>query len=425
MIKNIVLQHREEMQFLQSKPVVARELLDFAEKIVDSDLVKVITGPRRAGKSTFALDLLKGKNVAYLNFDDAALLKISDTDEIIKGINEVYPDPDYILFDEIQNLPGWELFVNKLHRRGANLVLTGSNSNLLGRELATALTGRHIPLEIYPFSFREILKAEGFDPGGVELPERRGKLLGLLNGYLTGGGFPEIVTGQIDAKIYLDPLFEAIVMRDVVTRHRVRFQRKLGELGHYVVSNFGSEFSLRKLASSLEFNSVNTLSNYLGYLEEAYLVFTLNRFSFKVKEQVRAPKKVYLVDNGFVAARSFRFSPNYGRLMEYLVFLELLKRRFRANENVFTHKTRNQREVDFVIRAGTEVVQLIQVCYEPSEPGRREREYKALVEAGGELKCDNLVVLSWDEEGSEQYKGKEIRSIPLWKWLIEENNQLQ
>lgn len=421
MIKNTVLQHKSEKEKLLSKDYILREKLDFGKRFLDSDLIKVITGPRRAGKSIFCILLLKDKNFAYLNFDDESLVKVKDYDEIVKSIFEVYPESKYILFDEIQNLESWELFVNKLQRRGFNLILTGSNANLLGEELATTLTGRYIPIEIFPFSFREFLKVKNFEikKRELDLPEVKGRILNYLDEYLKNGGFPEVVVKDLDTKMYLETLFDAILLRDVVKRYKVRFTQKIYDLAVYLISNFCAEFSFTKLRNILEFRSTNTLQNYLKYLEQAYLFFSLNRFSFKMGEQIKAPKKIYLADNGFILAKSFQFSENLGRLMENLVLVEILRRGYKLNGTIFYYKTKNNREVDFVLREGLKIKRLIQVCYKTSNVGVKERELKSLVEAGKELSCDDLSVICWDYEGQEEFKGKKIYFLPLWKWLLE------
>jgi len=421
MIKDIVLQHRIEKEKLLSKNYILREKLGFAKKNLETDLIKVITGPRRAGKSVFSILLLKDKNFAYLNFDDENLLKVKNYDEIVEAIFEVYPKSEFIFFDEIQNLENWELFVNKLQRRGLNLILTGSNAKLLSKELGTVLTGRYIPIEISTFSFREFLKAKKFKikKEYFETPENKGRILNCLDEYLRSGGFPEVAVKNLDAGDYLETLFDAILFKDVVKRHRVRFSQKIYDLSSYLVSNFSSEFSFTKLKNVLDFQSVVTVQNYLKYLEEAYLVFVLNRFSFKTKEQIKTPQKIYLVDNSLITAKSFQFSQNLGKLMENLVFTEFLRNGYKPNKNIFYYKTRNGKEIDFVLKRGIKVEKLVQVCYGINNPETKKRELSALVEASEELSCDNLEIIIWDEEREEKFKGRKIKFIPLWKWLLE------
>lgn len=420
MLKDILIQHKSERDRLLSKSYILREKLDFAKRFLDSDLIKVITGSRRAGKSVFSILLLKDRDFAYLNFDDESLLKIKNYDEIIKAIFEVYGEVKIILFDEIQNLENWELFVNKLQRRGLNLILTGSNAQLLGKELATTLTGRYLPIEIFPFSFTEFLKADNFEIKQEELflPEVKGRILSYLDSYLKNGGFPEVVVKKLDAKTYLETLFDAILLRDVVKRYKVRFSQKIYDLATYLVANFSSLFSFTKLKNTLGFRSTITVEKYIKYLEESYLIFSLNRFSFKVKEQIKTSRKIYLIDNGFILAKSFQFSQNFGRLMENLVFVEILRRGYSLNRDIFYYKASNGTEVDFVLRKGINIEKLIQVCYETENIEIRERELKGLTRAGEELNCDTLIVITWDYEKEEEFRGRKINFIPLWKWLI-------
>lgn len=420
MIENIVLQHKLEKERFLSEKYISREKLPLAKKFLDHNLIKVITGPRRSGKSVFSVLLLKNKNFAYLNFDDDNLLKIHNSDEIIKGISQVYPENKFILFDEIQNLEKWEIFVNKLQRRGHNLILTGSNSKLLSRELATVLTGRYISIEIFPFSFKEFLKAKDLkiEKQYIKLPQRQGEILNNLHEHIKNGGFPEIVVKGIDSRLYLETLFDAILFKDVVKRYNIRFSQKIYELALYLITNFCCEFSFTKIKNILGFRSTNTVQNYLKYLEEAYLFFPLTRFSLKMKEQLKAPRKIYLVDNGLILAKSFQSSQNIGKLMENLVFIELLRKGYKINQNLFYYRTRNGREIDFLLRKGNKIHRLIQVCFDIEELNVKKRELKALIEANEELNCDDFLVISWDYEKEEKIKDKKIKFIPLWRWLL-------
>lgn len=420
MLKETIFQHKKEKDKLLAKIYVFRDQLEFGKKQIENDLIKIITGPRRAGKSIFSMILLKGKEFAYLNFDDENILKFTDGDEIIKGLFEVYGEQKIILFDEIQNFKNWELFVNKLHRRGYNLILTGSNARLLNKELATVLTGRHIPIEILPFNFKEFLAAKNFTPPNSEifLPETKGILLNHLGDYLINGGFPEAVVKNIDVKLYLDAFFDSVLLKDAIKRYKVRFPQKIYDLSLYLINNYSQEASLNKLKNILNFNSVNTLEKYLNYLEETYLIFILGRYSHKMKERIKAPKKIYIADNGLIKAKTSGFSPDSGRLMENLVFMELLKKGYAPNRNVFYYKTRNQKEVDFILKEGMDIKTLIQVSYQTLTLDAKKRETRALIEAGEELKCDDLMIITWDEEAEEKVGGKTIKFVPLWKWLL-------
>lgn len=422
MLKSTVFKQKEDRDRLLSMSYIERNKEKGMEKWLDSNLIKVILGPRRAGKSVFALMLLKEKNFAYFNFDDESLPgqnKI-DLDELMVELKLAYGDTKYILFDEIQNLPKWELFVNRLHRGGHNIVLTGSNASLLSKELATHLTGRHIPIEILPFDFSEILKVKDYTFSSLDIlvPDKKAKLLTILTDYMTNGGYPEVVIQGVEPRGYLDVLFDAVLFKDVIKRHKVRFAENIDSLGSYLINNFSTQYSSQKLAVALEFKSEVTLESYIGYLNEAYLIFLLKRYSTKETLRQRSPKKTYVVDNGFITAKAVQHSPNTGKLMENLVFIELVKRGKQPNRDLFYYKTRNDREIDFICKEGYKVTELIQVCYDLSNIDTEEREIKALVEAAGELEVAILTLITWGEEKVVQRGEMTIQCIPLWKWLI-------
>lgn len=400
-ILDIVFQQQKEKDDLSAKDYIERDGIESARKSLNTDIIKVITGPRRSGKSVFGFQLLKGREFFYLNFDDENLLKVKDYDEFIKANTEIYKNNKNIFFDEIQNLEHWEFFVNKLHRRGYNLILTGSNSRLLSGELASNLTGRYLTHTVLPFSFREFLRAK--------------KEAGVRE-YFQIGGFPEVVINNIDAHSYLQILFQSVLLKDIVKRYKLRSSQQLYDLSFYLINNIGVETSFNRIKEMLSLRSVYTVQKYVNYLLETYFFFVLNRFSFKVKEQIKSPKKIYLVDNGIIKTESVSLSPNAGRLLENLVFVELVRRGKKPNLDLFSYLTRNRREVDFVIKKGIEVYQLIQVCY-ALDAGNKKREIKALIEASSEFKCDDLLIITFDQEETLRIENKKIEVVPLVKWL--------
>lgn len=394
---------------------VPREGLDTARRSMENDLVKVILGPRRAGKSVFSIQLLQGIDFAYLNFDDERLLKTADYDDFIKGIKEVYGETRHLLFDEIQNLKDWELFINRLQRQGFHIVITGSNAHLLSRELSTHLTGRFIQFQILPFSFKEFLQAKSFQVDAtLGLKERQGLLLNLLDEYIDKGGFPEIVVKHVEPKSYLTTLFESILFKDIAKRYNVRYSKKLYDLGYYLITNHSSEFTHTRLKKILDFRSVHTVENYVNYLSEAFLMFAVDRFSFKLKEQLKSPKKIYSYDTGMAKSVKFAVTADTGKLMENIVAVEFLRRGIEP----YAYRTANNKEVDFIAKKGTDIVELIQVSYDISDYTTRKRELSAIIKAGQELNCNNLTVITWDKEGEEVMKDHKVSFLPLWKWLL-------
>jgi len=287
--------------------------------------------------------------------------------------------------------------------------------------MASSLTGRYIQIAVFPFSFAEYLDYHQFSMDDIQeaTPKKRGELLGLMNDYLTNGGYPEVVITPAVGKNYLATLFDSVLLKDIVRRFQVRQTQQLYDLANYLLSNYTNQYSYNQLMKDLNFSSVMTVKKFVGYLSEPYLFFNLSRFSNKIKLQQKAPKKTYIVDNGFIRSRSFELSPNLGRLLENMVFVELLRRGLLPEQDLFYYKTRNDREIDFVCRQGSRVNQLIQVCYDVSASKVLKRETDALVESAVELNCADLMVITWDkEETLLQLKGSFIKIVPVWKWLL-------
>lgn len=417
-MKNIVLKQRAERDDLASRPYYTRKHIQDVAPYLEANVIKLITGPRRAGKSVYALQILSGKNYAYLNFDDTQLLGAFNEDAVMQALAEVYPGYEYLLLDEIQNLDSWDAWVSKLYRRGVNLVITGSNANLLSSEMSTLLTGRYVEIQILPFSMEETLKYREV-PVNAELPDEKAKLFIEMDDYLKKGGYPEIVKNREIEQAYLTALFDSIILKDVAQRHKIRKITELYDLADYLISNYSNPLSYNEIAEELSLGSVTTVKKFCGYLAEPYLFFYLPRFNNKLKEMKKAPRKVYVVDNGLIYTRSFELSSNNGRQLENMVFIELLRRGYDLKKSLFYYRTSNDKEVDFVIRDGRKVTSLIQVSYDISKTKTRERELDALVKASEELKCDNLMLMTWNHDGSVEYKGKSIRIISMDKWFIE------
>ncbi|MDO8634552.1 MAG: ATP-binding protein [archaeon] len=407
---------------LQKRELSARLEESFVERTakfhnVSSNLIKVVIGPRRAGKSFFVIhELQKLGSFGYVNFDDEQLAKVGDFNEILAAVDDLYGSPRFLLLDEIQNFPKWELLANRLQRQGRNLFLTGSNSNLLSAELATHLTGRHALAHVFPFSFKEFLALEKKE---LTTPEIKQKLLD----FATYGGFPEPLVKKLDYADYISQLFDAVVYKDIVSRYNVRHIKTMQETARLLFSNFAKEFSYNQLKKTIQGTSVITLQKFVSYLEEAFVFFEVQRFSFKLKEQVSFNKKIYCFDNGFIFAKAFKTSPDWGRLFENIVAIELKKGEIGQKHKLFFWKNHQNEEVDFVIQKDKTVHQLIQVCFDVSGQETKKREVRALLKASQELKCKNLLVLTHDFEATEKTEWFGIKGTiqfkPTWKWLIE------
>ncbi len=411
------MEQREEISRIFQEKIIKREIEENANKLLASDLIKVIMGVRRCGKSVLAHQLLKGKKYGYVNFDDERLIgtKPQDLNDFLEILKEIEPEAEYLLFDEIQNVDGWELFVNRLRRRGYNIVISGSNAKLLSKELATHLTGRHFKIELFPFSFKEFLTYKGLSVKETDfyITEKRAQCKRLLEEYLEFGGFPEVLKLEYKSQ-YLRELYDKIVMRDIILRYNIRYARDLKEIALYAISNFASRISYHKIKNIFEIKSVHTVKNYLDYLQEAYLLFQIVPFSFKLKRQFKQLKKIYAIDTGLINALVPKITQNYGKLIENLVFLELKRR----GKEIYFYSQPNY-EVNFLIKEGLEIRQLIQVCYSLKDEKTEKREFKALLKASEELKCNHLLIITWDEEGEQKVNAKKIKIYPLWKWLLQ------
>lgn len=415
---NIVLQQKEERDNLLSLNYQERITQPFAVQIRDSKPIKLIVGPRRAGKSVLALQILKGCNFAYLNFDDTQLLSNFNEDAVKQALAEVYPRYDYLLLDEVQNLNGWCLWVQKLYRRGINLIITGSNANMLSDDLAAQLTGRFVEIRLFPFSTMEYTRYLRASLS-VDTPDQIADTNTTLNGFIKYGGYPEVATTPAITQSYLYSLYDTIIVKDIVRRHKVRNVMELYGIADWLLSNFTNLFSANSVAEELDMRSITTVQKFLGYLQESYLFQYLPRFNNKLKLMKKADRKAYVIDNGFVLARAYTLSQNLGRLLENMIFMELQKKGYNLKTHeLFYYRTRNDREVDFVCRKGSAIHELIQVCYDMSSKTTRKRELDAIVEAAGELHNKNLTIITWNQEETVHRDGYTINVVPLRKWIL-------
>ena len=421
-IKSAIFEREDEMnEILKGENIILRENLGAIKKFISKDTANIITGVRRCGKSVLAFQLGQTLNekFGYVNFEDERLnIKADELNKVLEAIYSLKGDVELLIFDEIQNIGGWERFVTRI-LPSKKVIITGSNARLMSKEMATFLTGRHLNFVLYPFSFREFLEYKNikYSKEDIYLTKNKAKLKDLLKEYISVGGFP---SGIKTGRIFLSETYKDIVERDVIQRYKVKQSLNLKDLSKYLISNFASEISYNKLKDIVNVKSANTISNWVSYLENSYIVFKIERFSFKLKESIRAPKKIYSIDTGLCNAISFKFSENFGRLMENLVAVELCRRKsyYYPDWEIYYWKDYQQREVDFVIKEGLKVTELIQVTYASGKDEVPEREIKALIKASGELKCDNLTIITYDYEDEGIFDGKKIKFIPLWKWLL-------
>ncbi len=402
--------------------------------------ITTFTGVRRAGKTYAMFQIIKKLSGAipkdrifYINFEDERIEKTTESlTKIIPALIKLYGNGNkkYFLFlDEVQIMPEWSRWLRRINDtyRNITLFVSGSSSKLSSKEIPTELRGRAINYEIFPLSFREFLNFKGIaTERGFEQNERRlAEIKRALADYVEYGGFPEIVieNSVLEKKKIILDYFKTIVSRDIEERHNIRKTSLMNDFLKLLLNS--KEFSVNKSVSVLRSQGQQagkgTLLNYMKYAEESYFCFFVPMLSFKIKDQLRYPKKVYFTDNSFITNLSLRFSKNFGRLYENLVAVELCRKRAgKPGMEIFYWKDGAGREIDFVIKDGIKIAQLIQVCYDISDPDTKEREVKALLKAGKEIKCKKLLVITDDYSSVEKIGGKKIEFMPIWKWLLEQ-----
>ena len=416
-MNTIIQNQRKERDELLARPYLMRKSNTDVSVLLSNQMIKLITGPRRVGKSTYALLMLQGKNFAYLNFDDNLLLTGWDEELVMHTLDEVYPNYEYLLLDEVQNLTDWDVWVSKLYRRGKNLVITGSNAKMLSSEMATVLTGRYLQVEMLPFSLSETIEWKGIGINGNDNNDmQNAEVTVIADDYLRNGGYPETIDMRSITRSYLSTLFDSIIWKDVAKRHNIRNISDLNDLALYLLSNFCNPLSANDIAKELSFTSVTTTRKFMDYLHEPYLFYYLPRFNNKLKLMKKAAIKVYIIDNGFVTSKAFNISENLGRLLENEVFVQLLRQGFQVETSLFYYRSRNDREVDFVTRNGAHIHQLIQVCYDMTSSKTEKREITSLIECAEELKCDNLIIVTNNDEREIKKDGYTIKIVPFVKF---------
>ena len=388
------------------------------------DVVLCLMGVRRSGKSSLAYLLMSRGNLnesLMINFEDPRLSDL-EAEDIIKIVElyerKVNTKLSLLVLDEVQNIAGWER-VARLYEEAkrVKVIVTGSSSKLMGEEYASVLTGRHMDFEVFPLSFREFLSWRNIKFEGMELYKNRVKILSAFDEYLKYGGFPEInfLKGDRVKTTLLAQYFEDIIMKDIIKRYRVREIEKIENLARLYLSNIGTLQSYNRLKSVVNL-SLDSVERFSRYFETARLFFFVPKFSYSLKQQILNPKKVYVVDVGLSNAMGTKFSQNIGHIMENVVAVELFRRHayWSRRMEVYYWKDHQQREVDFVVKEGEKVKELIQVTYASGKDEIDRRELRALEKASEELRCRNKTVITWDYEED----GK-IKFIPLWKWLLQ------
>ncbi len=383
-----------------------------------------LVGPRRSGKSSILKLIVKHlelkDNYLFINFEDPIFITNNDPaviEELIQVFREYYnPKLEYLFFDEIQEITHWERVIRKL-RDGDKfkIFLTGSSSKLLSGELSTLLTGRHQSYRILPLSFMEFLVFRGVAvTSKKDLVLKEKTILKMFDEYLSIGGFPEIVL--TNNRELLKSYFFDILQKDIVMRYDVREKEILQKMAVYLMSNAAKIVSVETLKNTFMI-SFALASSYIGYLKESFLIFDLPQFSYSLKTQHKALKKIYSIDQGLSNAVSFKFSEDNGRALENVVFLELLKR----GDEIYYYMTAGNQEVDFLLKQGRGMTGLIQVSWSLEDKKTRHREIRALSQAMEETNINQGTILTYNEEETAEIKGRVIQIMPAWKWLVSGN----
>jgi predicted AAA+ superfamily ATPase len=387
----------------QNKTFKTKSLGLVREKLEELKLVEnfalIITGIRRCGKSTLLYQLLKQdlSNTLFLNFEDTRLAGF-ENDDFTRLLSEIKKREAKILFfDEIQMLQNWELFVRQMLDEDYKVVITGSNATLLSKELGTKLTGRHLSTELFPFSYKEFLLFKNLENTATALQQ-----------YLQDGGFPEYL--KTNNGVILNQLLEDILYRDIVVRYAIKDVVNLKKLAVYLISNIGKPVSGNNLKELFGIKSATTILDFFSYLENAYILQFVPKFSYSLKTQIRNPKKVYVIDLGLFSQNSIVFSDENGRRLENAVYLHL-RQKFKE-----IYYFQEKKECDFVVIEKGKVVELLQVCYTLTAENM-EREISGLLAVMDFFNLNQGKIISFNQTETFNKAGKTITVLPAYVYM--------
>jgi len=431
-LKELLIEYKQRFLTVRTD-LIRREVQDNIEPFIKFKEVVIITGPRRGGKSSLMKlicddltkkDKVSPSNILYLNFEDERFIEFNTGDfaqiyELFLQINKP-TGRLYFFLDEIQNVTGWERWLNRLYENeNIKIFLTGSNASLLSSEISTALTGRNRTITNFPFSFGEFLTFKNYklQENDFYQTKKRALIKSFFQEYLKLGGYPEII--KINDPTLLEQYFKDIIYRDILPRYFIKKIKEIRELCLFLASNLGSIHSYNRLQNLIGVKSINTVKTYLEILEEAFLFFRINLFDYSIKRQIYNPSKIYIIDTALGNSISFKFSENIGHIYENLVFLELKRR----NKEIYYWKSKKGKEVDFLIKKGLDIEEAIQVSYNLNDKKTLDREIESLLLAKDEFKTEKLTIITEDEEMEKEIGNAKIKIIPLWKWLLIDGNK--
>lgn len=414
----ILTDQQEELEARADETLCHRQ----EERFVDtnSSQAQVVIGVRRSGKSTLCYQALNGKGVkfAYADFDDERLvdLQSNQLNDVLEVLYKIYGDFNYLFLDEIQNVEGWHLFVNRMLRKKMHVIITGSNAKLLSGELATHLSGRNKEIALYPFSFKEfcVMKEVDTDRRTTKAEAFRRT---AFDEYMKQGGFPELLAIE-DNRNYVSTLVENILKRDIEQRYKIAYKAAFEQLAHHLLNISPAIVVTTDLTTLFHFKSEHTAKNYVNYLKQAYMLIGIQKYSQKSKQRV-VQEKLYAVDVAIMNQRENAFAgENLGHRLETIVAIHLIRKCKAEGLNVYYLNDRSG-ECDFVICKGNLVVQAIQVSYDISAEKTRKREISGLLLAARQTKCENLLLLTDHESEYIEQNGHRMKVQPVYEWCIE------
>lgn len=418
-LERVLLDQKEELEALRNKSFCHR--LEESQIDLNSNLAQVVIGVRRSGKSTLCFNALEKSEVryAYVNLDDENLygLTVKDMNDILQVLYSIYGNFTHLFLDEIQNIKGWHLFVNRMLRKGMHVLLTGSNSKLLSGELASHLTGRHHTIELLPFSFRDWCNYNGIATAPLTT-KNMGILMGAFDKYLRQGGFPELLIERNHTS-YIDSLFHNIITQDIQKRFNVKYIDSLERLAGHLLNISPTIIVKDKLQEQFGFKSHHTLGNYLSYLAQTYLICKVSKYSTKSRERSVA-EKAYAIDVAFMNKRENALAgENLGWRLETIVYLEL-RRRIRTEEEDIYYFDNGNTEADFIVCNGNKATGVYQVSYNIENPKTRRREVNGAITAAKTTKCNDVYILTDHQSETIVQNGIKIKAMPVWEWIVRE-----
>lgn len=418
-LERVLLDQKEELEALRNKSFCHR--LEESQIDLNSNLAQVVIGVRRSGKSTLCFNALEKSKVryAYVNLDDENLygLTVKDMNDILQVLYSIYGNFTHLFLDEIQNIKGWHLFVNRMLRKGMHVLLTGSNSKLLSGELASHLTGRHHTIELLPFSFRDWCNYNGIATAPLTT-KNMGILMGAFDKYLRQGGFPELLIERNHTS-YIDSLFHNIITQDIQKRFNVKYIDSLECLAGHLLNISPTIIVKDKLQEQFGFKSHHTLGNYLSYLAQTYLICKVSKYSTKSRERSVA-EKAYAIDVAFMNKRENALAgENLGWRLETIVYLEL-RRRIRTEEEDIYYFDNGNTEADFIVCNGNKATGVYQVSYNIENPKTRRREVNGAITAAKTTKCNDVYILTDHQSETIVQNGIKIKAMPVWEWIVRE-----